>query len=373
MLASLLGLACGPSVTPDSSPAVSPEPGVDAEPGESAEIAVLEPSPFLELLRLERQAAEGPLAVEGRDVEEADAAAETPDEGNPLLDDLVKSGVIEEDVEEDDEFRTVIVRTSPFATYEDVFRYGLRAMDKTQRSFNPTRALARLEGPVRVRDAGGAEPSAVRSYVRRLIRARRPAIKACIAQELRNDPRVLLDEPSGLVFEQALRFGDGAYRFLLDIQLEDGTPAIEVTDRPETPVDDSTRECLGAALADASLTAPVTEGLADVRAPLVVFVQAAVHADEPSMAEGLAMQAATLGWQHYERGEFLEAREWFLDAAWAYHIPEYQALVGRAEEALGRPKHAIAAYRRYVDERPDAPDAAALAARIEALRSASEG
>ena len=377
LLVSVLGLACGsaaPSTTSPDSYSASP----------TAPTTVFEPSPFLDLLRLERVAAKGSQAGQLSDRSPDDNRAEkepgeaSGESSDTEFDSLVKGGVLAsgddedgDDESTDGERRTVIVRSSRFADPEDIFRYDLRSMDKKPRLFNPTRALARQGGLVRVFDDGGAGRPLMRRYVRQVIRERQPSIKACIAAELAQDPRVIIKEPSGVVFEQALRLGDGIYRFSLDIVLEDDQLRVEATASPDTPVGASAGECLGDAFADTSISSPATEGgRADAQAPLTVFVQMAEGVDGPPLGAGLALQAATMGWIHYERGEFLEAREFFLDAAWAYRLPEYQMLVGRAEEQLGRPQHAMAAYQLYVEERPDAPDTPALSRKIAALRGA---
>lgn len=386
---------------------------------------VIEPSPYLELLRLEREEATGPLrhpsraeneaasagtkvgaragtkagaeadaavsagakteatasagAEAGSKAEAAEAGAEADAEADAdatALTALVRAGVIEPsdaDEEPEGEVREIVVRRSPFVTPEGVFRYLLRSMDKKPRLLNPTRALARLGGRVRVVADGGSSPAAVRRYARALVEDSRPRLKDCIAHELAADPRVVIKEPSGLVFEQALRFEDGVYRFSVDARIEDGQLEIQVAEATGDPTGDDTRACIGAALSEGRVGRPEAEGPVALRMPVVVFIQQAQAAEGSAMAASLALQAALVGWLHYERGDFAEARESFLDATWAYRLPEYQALLGRAEEALGRPRHAISAYQKYIDQRREAPDAPAIARRIEALRESLEG
>lgn len=383
------GLACRPTAEGTEIPGrgsavASAEESSAVEPSP----VVLEPSPYLQLLRLERQAATGPLRTDEprrrRDASASDTATsegEAAPEGEAAasegseLDTLIEAGVIDGGSESDpaeEEVRTIVVRTSPFATEQDVYRYLLRKMDKKPRLFNPTRALTRQGGRVTFLDDGGASRGLVRSYVRAVIRESRPRLEDCIFRQLAEDPRVMLEQPSGLVFEQALTFQEGVYRFSLDMAIEGDRLDVRVVGSEGDPTELGTRVCIGTAMARSEVDQPALDERVErveLRVPVVVFIQGAAGMGSPH-ARMLSMQAAVLGWLHYERGEYLEARESFRDAAWAYRLPEYQVLLGRAEEALGRPRHAIAAYRKYVDERAEAPDASAVLERIEALTQA---
>ena len=81
----------------------------------------------------------------------------------------------------------------------------------------------------------------------------------------------------------------------------------------------------------------------------------------------LAREAATLGWLHYERGEYTDALAYFDDAYWVFHLVEYQMLRGLALEALGRHVAAVEAYGMYVDERRHAPEVPQLKEKIATL------
>jgi tetratricopeptide (TPR) repeat protein len=79
-----------------------------------------------------------------------------------------------------------------------------------------------------------------------------------------------------------------------------------------------------------------------------------------------AKRHVELGMQHYEAGEYQDAVTEF---ELAYRLSGRPALlfnIARAEAKLGHDENVIAFLRRYLEERPDAPDAPAVLAEIEA-------
>lgn len=109
-----------------------------------------------------------------------------------------------------------------------------------------------------------------------------------------------------------------------------------------------------------------------VRVPLVGFSQHH-YGKGRGLHWLLSLQAAQLGWLHYDRGDVEQALELFEDAYWAYHESEYQYLIGLANERLGHHERAAAAFEVFVDERSYAPEAHELRQRIDALRAAATG
>jgi tetratricopeptide (TPR) repeat protein len=83
-----------------------------------------------------------------------------------------------------------------------------------------------------------------------------------------------------------------------------------------------------------------------------------------------AKRHVELGMQHYEAGRYQQASSEF---ELAYRLSQRPALlfnIARAEAKLGHEEAAIAFLRRYLEERPDAPDAAAVMAEIDARQQA---
>jgi tetratricopeptide (TPR) repeat protein len=83
----------------------------------------------------------------------------------------------------------------------------------------------------------------------------------------------------------------------------------------------------------------------------------------------LSLQAAALGWLHYERGEHEQALAYFEDAHWVFREGEYLYLIGLAHERLGARERAAAAYERFIRERPYAPEVETLQVKIQQLRT----
>ncbi|MAQ15143.1 MAG: hypothetical protein CMN30_10175 [Sandaracinus sp.] len=91
-------------------------------------------------------------------------------------------------------------------------------------------------------------------------------------------------------------------------------------------------------------------------------------ADPATRAAELAQEALA----HYEAGAPAEAIPLLIEARELYPEPLLTYNLARAYEALGRREEALAAYRRYVAERPDAPDRAAMETHIASLEAQIE-
>jgi len=97
-------------------------------------------------------------------------------------------------------------------------------------------------------------------------------------------------------------------------------------------------------------------------------VRSAAAADAPVSPE--AKRHVELGVGHYDAGRYAEAVTEF---ELAYRLSNKPALlfnIARAESKLGHEEAAIAFLRRYLEERPDAPDSAAVLAEVEARERA---
>ena len=108
---------------------------------------------------------------------------------------------------------------------------------------------------------------------------------------------------------------------------------------------------------------------------LLVLLVALATASPVAVAQALdpdeeaARRHFERGLTHYDAGEYQEALAEF-DAVKRFHdSPALDYNVARCYDRLERYQEAIAAYERYVSQKPDAPDAAATRERIATLRS----
>lgn len=103
---------------------------------------------------------------------------------------------------------------------------------------------------------------------------------------------------------------------------------------------------------------------------VAAFASAGARAQEPAPDDTQrAAELAQRALEHYEAGAPDEAIPLLLEARELYAEPLLTYNLARAYEALGRDEEALAAYQRYVDERPDAPDRAAMETHIAALEA----
>ena len=97
------------------------------------------------------------------------------------------------------------------------------------------------------------------------------------------------------------------------------------------------------------------------------------HAQEaPPDPAQRAAELAHRALARYEAGSPEEAIPLLLEAHGLYPEPLLTYNLARAYEALGRRREALEAYRRYVAERPDAPDRAAMQTHIASLEAQLE-
>jgi len=301
------------------------------------EAKAIEPSPLLELVRSERFHAEHPPK---RTAEGTSDVAE-PEEVDHSF--------------EDHEIREIRVKTSKFATWEDLARYALRNAEKRRpRRLHESRFLVRAEPTT-----DGSRLA--RAAARRRVRARRPEIKRCLIAAEARRPEVIIKAPSALVVEQAMGSGTVQYDFTVSFHDDGSVPSVT---HGSVYLDDETRGCIGRALHSKKRKVP------HVVMPVVAFAQPAYSpaGGGSALHAMLANQAAALGWLHYERGEYHEALAYFEDAYWIFHRVEYRVLVGMALEQLERPAEAAEAYADYLVENADAPDALELRAKVIKLR-----
>ena len=266
----------------------------------------------------------------------------------------------------DAEVRKVRVRTRRLATIEDVVRYQIRHVEaRRPRELYPTRMLLRLSAPARVRNASAKQALALDRDARRWIRDERASMKACILGELVEDPRILLKAPAGLVLEH-VRALEPELAVRLRLVVDVGRAGVEVrtVDGRDRRLSARTRECIRTALrgVDSSVDGLARSHRVELR--LLAFIQPAWGMNLGNVNHMLAIQAATLGWVHYERGEFAEAEQYFRDAYWEFHLAEFQYLLGLALEKRGDVHGAAKAYAQYAEARPYAPEVPALAERI---------
>lgn len=331
---------------------------------------VLEPSPALQLVRLERLASIAPLAPLDPSPTEASVERDAAAGADPA-DDPDADADADASTEDEADVRPVVVpRRSPFATPEELFRATLRdAESRRYRILNFDRMLVRTSGPVCDCDGSEKARAETRAFVDELVASARPAIAACFADELARDPRVLVDAPALLVVSQAMSLDPVAYRFVPTLRL--GPAGVEVRSLgwPDETLGEELDACLTAALEQAEVAPPPLTAEHGVRVPLVAFSQRAWGMEVSGLHLGLAFEAAAVGWQHYERGEHEAALELFRDAHWVLHLGEYRYLEGLALERLGRFDAAAEAFADYLAERPYAPEAPTLPDRIERLRA----
>lgn len=318
---------------------------------------------MLELARSEREAMELPLpsrvpASRRAEPTAGEAEADDADDGDETIADEHSGEEIEDG--EEMEVRTVRVKTSPFATPEDLARYALRhAESRRPRELYPTRLLVRRSGLVRPRGTDRR----VRRKVAGLVEELRPEIKRCLLEEQSRRPYVILEVPESLVVQQAARGSEPiAYRFV--VHLRPGEAATVSSDQGELSSEGT--ECIAALVDEA------TRGRRYGRAqlPITAFVQPGYSVGGgDAMHSALALEAATLGWVCYGRGQHEEALAYFRDAYWLFHLVEYQMLIGMALEQLDRPKAAAKAYAMYLERRPYAAEAPDLRETIARLRA----
>ncbi len=343
-----------------------------AAAGPKDKVAVLDPSPLLELVRSEREALEGDPAARREAVsglEEAapwgsatHAANGAPSEPeDPAIDQDDSSD--DEEWSEEGEVREVVVRTSPLATIEDLLRADLRyAEARRPRELHESRLLLRQAGPVRT--CCGDEAAERRRLGRDAIRLHRDALKRCVVAARARRPDIMAVAPASLVVEQAMRRGDPmVYRFTLT---HDGSD-VEVVDQSGN-LDAEGRACIEAVVSsDMTALGPVA-----VSIPVVVFAQKRFGYGGGGRHELLAQQAAILGWLHYDRGEYADAVRYFRDAYWVFHLVEYRLLEGMAWEAMGERQRAVVAFAAYLDRRPKGLDAEPTRKRLQALRQSPQ-
>src|SRR5262249_57495978 len=91
--------------------------------------------------------------------------------------------------------------------------------------------------------------------------------------------------------------------------------------------------------------------------------------DDPKLQRGWALYQE--GVRAYNAGDYDRAIESFEKAYEASHVPSLLYNLGQAyrRKGAGFCAFALAYFQRYLHERPDAPDRAAIDARIEELRA----
>lgn len=338
---------------------------------------MLEPSVALQLLRDERLASLAPLEPAPRrasarapqsEPAEPDAAssAEPPVEDDAAADQ--RSARDDADAETDVR-RVVVPRRSRLATPENLLRARIRSVEpRRPRLLYVDRMLVRTSGPICECEGSRMARDEARTFVGKLVARARPAIKACLAEDLARDPRVLVDAPALLVVSQAMRSDAVVYRFVPTLHLGPHGVEVRALGWPGGELDDELDACLVRALeADVDRSSLTREH--HVQVPIVAFSQHAWGVPLSGFNAALAFEAATLGWLHYERGEHEAALELFRDAYWVLHLGEYRYLEGLALQQLGRFDAAADAYAEYLAGRPYAPEAPTLQGRIDRLRA----
>lgn len=355
-------------------------PDARTQPGSNTPLAtrtsvqprvVLEPHPVLQLVRGERLAkmgprtpsvtvpAEPPPSDRGSSTNDT-AEAEAPEE-------IEDDGTEPEEVAEG-EVRRVVVRRRRFATTEDLIRAMVRhAEPRRPRELHGDRMLLRASAAACHCDGDRTELARVQAAMRSLVRIARPGLKRCLGEAIAADPRVVVKAPTTLVMTQAMLAGPIVHHFTPELDV--GPDGVRLHDLgwPDAPAELSS--CLARTLDEArGVDTSSVRTRHRVRLPLVAFSQHAETKEPRGLHWILSLQAAGLGWLHYERGEVEEALAYFEDARWVFHEGEYLYLIGLAHERLGERERAAAAYERFLRERPYAPEAEPLRARIEALR-----
>jgi hypothetical protein len=210
-----------------------------------------------------------------------------------------------------------------------------------------------------------ADSAAERRQAHRIARSTvvyaRAALKRCYARRLTRDPRVIIKQPVGLVLEQAYRLDLAEIEVDIDLRVADGSASVTGVYARNALLYDEDVACIIEAVGGAT---QVEDAGIDTQVGVVLWVQ---PEDQPSPAAHLSLVAAAFGWLELERDAGEEALQLFEDAAWLYHLPEYQVLVGLAHERLGHRHEAAHAYQAYLDGRPGAPDAIDIEARLQRL------
>ncbi|MBL8947948.1 MAG: tetratricopeptide repeat protein [Myxococcales bacterium] len=346
---------------------------------------LLEPPPVLQLVREERVAMTAPRVsrdrlvprwqAPGRPVDaptpRVDAAEDAADDA-PSADTEPRDDDASDDVEyAEGEVRHIVVRRRRFATPEDLIRAAIRnAESRRPRDLHGDRMLLRASGAVCHCDGDITELARVQAVMRALVVEARPGLKQCLGEAIAEDPRVIVKAPMTLVMTQAMLFDALVYRFTPEFEVGPEGLALKDVGWPgELPRELAT--CVETAFADAGrIDTSHVRAPHRVRLPLVGFSQHHFSAGEKtrSIHWMLSLQAAQLGWLHFDRGDVAQALEFFEDAYWAYHEGEYQYLIGLAHERLGDHERAAAAYEAFVLARPYAPEVAELRERIDRLR-----
>ncbi len=333
---------------------------------------VLEPHPVLQLVRSERLSRNPPPAPAATpsprtDTPErepsTDEASEARDSADDETDDEPASAAVTEG-----DVRRVVVRRRRFATTTDLIAAMVRrAEPRRPRQLHGDRMILRASAAACHCDGDMTELARVQAAMRALVRSARPSLKRCLGEAIADDPRVIVKAPMTLVMTQAMLFGPIVHRFTPEFDI--GPRGVQLRDLgwPDAPAALST--CLARAL-DHARVADTSHIHAQhrVRLPLVAFSQRAETHEPRGIHWMLSLQAAAMGWLHYERGEIEEALAYFEDAHWVYHEGEYLYLVGLAHERLGAHERAASAFERFLRERPYAPEAEPLRAHIDALR-----
>lgn len=343
---------------------------------------LLEPPPALQMVREERIATTAPRVsrdglaprwqAPGRPVGDPPPRADATDEST--TDDPAADAEHPEadDVEyAEGEVRHIVVRRRRFATPEDLVRAMIRdAESRRPRQLYGDRMLLRAAGAVCHCDGDVTELARVQAVMRALVAQARPGLKRCLGEAIAEDPRVIVKAPMTLVMTQAMLFDSLVYRFTPEFEVGPEGLALKDVGWPgELPRE--LAECVETALADTGvIDTSHIRAPHRVRLPLVGFSQRHLGLGEKgrSVHWMLSLQAAQLGWLHYDRGDVDQALAFFEDAYWAYHEGEYQYLIGLAHERLGDRERAAAAYEAFVLARPYAPEVAELRERIDRLR-----
>jgi hypothetical protein len=198
-------------------------------------------------------------------------------------------------------------------------------------------------------------------------------VKACLIADMAHDPRVVIKAPALLVVDQVRRFGPMIYRWRPALDVSPMGVLVRDLGWPRESLDDDLAACLERALAGTDVdTSDVTQ-VHRVTLPLVAFsAPSSTYGDVSSVHSVLGMQAAMLGWLYAENGADAEALEYFRDAYWVFQLAEYRYLVAMGLERIGDTRGAAQEYEAYLAERPYAPEAPTLPARIARLRGSTE-
>ena len=294
------------------------------------------PSPLLELARSERELP----PVRRNWLRRRFKPAEAVDEEDTTLD-------------EDGIHRTVRVHPFRLATPEELARAVLRnAEARRPRELHSTRYLVRA---TRVH----APTRAAKRRTRQMVDERDADIARCLTEDLSSHPSVILRAPSALVLEEARRTGAGPTDHTITVAFDGQRPPTVDTD---PPVHDAAARCLVSALTPGPGDRPRS-----ARIELSAFAQASFGHGGDALHQRLTNEAATLGWIELERGAHEEALAYFEDAYWLYHRAEYELLQAMALQKMGKVNMALTRYRRFVEERPNAPEVEMVRERIAAL------